>query len=281
MTASTFEGLPVKSVSIENMLNQREAVIERVRRAVADLREAARLAGAAGLGFPRFRIDECRYDMGLIDQEDGAVEGVVRKIVDRGAWQHLMSESGLRSLMDATARAAWDRGIEKGEFPDLTAATVAATFQQLHGARGDMFDRGVIAVFKGLSWDYSTNRPFKFGKRIVMRFVRAEVKPRDGSTGLSLGYVNHDKANQLDDLNRVFAVLDGKPEPDHRGGWFHLLSQARTLRDPEPENEYMRVRCFRNGNGHIQFLRLDLVEKMNAILARHFPGALDYHPLFK
>jgi hypothetical protein len=36
----------------------------------------------------------------------------------------------------------------------------------------------------------------------------------------------------------------------------------------------IKIRCGSNGNGHVQFLRLDLVEQLNKIVAKHHPGAL-------
>ena len=40
------------------------------------------------------------------------------------------------------------------------------------------------------------------------------------------------------------------------------------------ETEYLSIKCFKNTNAHITFKRLDLVEKMNKIIAKHYPGAL-------
>jgi hypothetical protein len=39
------------------------------------------------------------------------------------------------------------------------------------------------------------------------------------------------------------------------------------------EDDLFTIRYFQKGSGHIT-LRLDLVEKMNDIVAKHFPGML-------
>jgi hypothetical protein len=269
----------VKSVSVENMLNQRAAVLDRLEQAFAIIAEAQQLAVAAHVGFPRIEVEcmrnGCRYRYDHGDTKGRADnEATMRKVVDRDAWQYLMSESGMRTFMDAQARKTWDESIEKGEFPELTLGNVEATFRLLRDSRGDLFERGVIACFKSLSWDYKTNRPFAFGKRIVLRFARSQTASKDGGT--SLGYVNMRTADALDDLARVFHVLDGKPEPDHRTSWYSRLNQCNTTADPDAADDYMSVRSFRNGNGHVTFKRPDLVRKMNAILAKHYPGALAY-----
>lgn len=257
----------VQSISITSLANQRTAVIERVRQALDLLCEAQELAKAAHLGFPRLVLDEvyaCRGRpsvTGDYAKRDEAEAAIVRVIDVRG-WSYLLSESGLRTFMDAQAREQWDQQLAEGDVPELTAATIEATFTQLYGARGDMFERGVIQCFRRLSWNYKTNEPFRFGKRIIVKQL------------LSQGYTNHRVTNELDDLVRVFSILDGKPEPDHRQGAYYLVSDAQRARQTGAENAYFSLRWFRNGNGHVMFKRADLVEKMNLILAKHYPNAL-------
>lgn len=271
-----FSGDLVPSISIANLVNQRAAVVERLRAVLELLAEAEQLAGAAHLGFPRLVIDNSYSRRGSVavtsEYADSRkeVEDHLLHTVDAKGWQYLMSETGLRTFMDASTRAAWDEQIHKGDVPELTAANVEATFAQLYGARGEMFERGVVECFRGLSWNYKTNTPCRFGKRIIVNYL------------LSSGFVNHHKADKLDDLMRVMCVLDGQPEPDHRNGMYALISDVcmqRMKRDGvtpnrEAENAYLHVRWFLNGNGHVTFKRPDLVDRMNDILAKHYPNAL-------
>lgn len=257
----------VKSISITNLANQRVAVVERVRSALDLLGQAQQLAKAAHLGFPRLVLDEsygCRGGptvTGEYAKRDEAEAAIVR-IIDIRGWDYLLSESGLRTFMDAKAREQWNSQIAEGDVPELNAANIEATFAQLYGARGDMFERGVLQCFRRLSWNYKTNEPFKFGKRIIVRYL------------LSYGSPNHRVTNELDDLIRVFCILDGKPEPDHRNGAYMLVSDTRQAQLSEAENNYFHLRWFKNGNGHLCFKRPDLVDKMNLILAKHYPNAL-------
>lgn len=270
----------VKSISIENLLAQRDGVLTRVRLAMETLQEAERICNAAGISdalkyssFNRILQGPDRYrDTCLL--EDKSIEQITKRL-DASAWQHLLYESGIRTLMDAKARAEWDEKIMNAQVPELTSINIKETFGQLYNSRDEIFERGVINCFKALSWHYKTNRPFAFGKRLVMRGIRGHVTPtRAGGGGTSLGYVNQRNTDQLDDLSRVFHVMDGKPEPDHRQGWYSLLNQCNKTTDPDPENAYLKIRSFRNGNGHVTFKRPDLVAKMNAILARHYPAML-------
>lgn len=263
---------PVKSVSIENMVRMRAAVLERIVRAAELLDEAARMARAAHVGFPDLKIkNSYRHETPILAPE---APEVVRAEVDRVAWGYLMSESGLRTFMDAEARRKWDEELYKGTVPELTAENIEATFATMHDARGEMFERGVIRCFRRLSWDYRSNNPYRIGKRLVLRHV-VSVRPwRDARhSGVSV-LPNHGSTDELDDLLRVFHVFDGRPEPDHRQGLQSLLWDSIHAGQWSCENEYFAIRWFKNGNGHLMFKRLDLVEKLNGIIAKHFPGAL-------
>lgn len=274
----------VPSISITNLVNQRAALLQRLGQAFDLITEAAEIAAEAKLGMPDLTIGAgygyrntgrriaparlgtdragARFESEAADRAE--LDKMARLGVDGAAWQYLMHESGLRSLMDATAREKWDKAIADGDIPELTEANVRSTFKMLHDSRGEMFERGVIACFKALAWCYKTNLPQKFGKRIVMRYI----------TGAMYG---GRKADELDDLQRVMAVLDGKPEADHRNGVRAALGRCG-IRWGDPrgtcETEYLLIRTFKNGNGHITFKRLDLVDKMNLIIAKHYPGAL-------
>jgi hypothetical protein len=182
----------------------------------------------------------------------------------------------------------------------LNEDNIRATFQHLYNERGDMFERGVENVFRKLSWDYKTNSPCRFGKRIVI--TGATSQPWKGER---YGSINHGHfPNTLDDLLRVMLVLDGKPEPDHAGSAYHLLrsQDAKTHLEKRPRehgngfdmvrvidepglpawpyrnnvalHDMVSLRGFKNGNCHLTFLRPDLVEKLNKIIARRFGNVL-------
>lgn len=279
---SIHAGHIVKSVSIENLLAHRQSMVDRLRQVNATLLEINEIGKASGIfttddsqqrSSHRYgaSLDRMIYGEGsryayrteLIEPE--TIDHAAKRL-DAMAWDMLMHESGLWSLMDAKAREQWGEKIDKQEVPELTAENIRATFESLHDSRGEMFERGVLAAFKGLSWCYKTNLPQKFGKRIHKR-----VK--------YYGSIDSSALAPLEDLQRVFCVLDGKPEEDRRNGIYMRLSGASRadrgyLSRFEHDDEYMSFRVFGNGNAAITFKRPDLVEKMNRIIGKHYPGAL-------
>lgn len=259
----------VPSISITNLLSQRNAVLERLAQAVTLIQEAHEIASAANLGLPLFTVDNRRCDGVDLVNPSNPTEALTRAtaVIDSGAWKHLVSESGLRSLMSAARRKELDEQIHNHKTPPLTREAIAATFASMHANRGAMFDEGVIAVYKRLSWDYRTNLPHKFGCKLIMRCVGAAY-------GLGL---DCRQCDQLDDLVRVFSVLDSLPEPDHRTGVYITLSQQAHEQHQYPQHlahRYFTMKLYKNRNAHIRFTRPDLVDGLNNILARHYPGAL-------
>lgn len=276
-TKGTFGGDIVPSVSITNLVNQREAVLERIERIFDLIHETQAIANSAGVGMPTFDLELGSYNdrlrvNGSVATERDQLAKAAQHIVDATAWQYLMTESGMRSLMDAQARKDWDKSIIEHKFPELTVTNIRATFEALHASRSDIFERGVINCFKSLSWCYRTHNPFRFGKRIIVRYLRHTYRAKDMR---HFGSFNYEACNKLDDLVRVFSILDGKPEPDYRHAVRAKLDETEKTTHCA-DLEYFSIKWFYNGNGHVTFKRLDLVEKLNEIIARHYPGALPH-----
>lgn len=281
--ADAFTTALVPSVSIEALVDKRNAIVERVREAHRLLVEAhqlgdvslkdAYLGTATTLEIRAARLGTDRT-FGYWCEDYGADDGasVIIRRVDAAAWKFLMDESGLKTFMDAAHRDAWFKKISDCDVPELTIENIRATFAQLYAARGDMFEDGVVAMFRELSHDYKTNKFVKLGKRLVV--TRAVSKMRHWLSG-----PEHDFCNKVDDIIRVMSVLDNKPEPDHRNGTWNALNDARWMRDDSDCTEialfgYVSVRGYKNGNAHLTFLRPDLVDGMNRILAKLHPDAL-------
>jgi len=261
----------VPAVSITALLMQRDAIVERLRGAAALLREVEELAERA---FPQARhayasprLEEQHLHCAFPDGLDRVV-----KAVDATGWDHLMSVSGMRTFMDAATRKKWDTSVGEMSVPSLTAENIRETFKGLYSERGAMFEDGVISVFRALSWDYKTNSPCRFGKRIIIPYLVDTWG--SGKSRYTTG-VRYETCHKLDDLLRVMSVLDGKPEPDSRRGASVLLREAEWPKSGAFEfTGLLSVKGYKNGNGHVTFLRADLVDKMNCILAKHYEKVL-------
>lgn len=266
--AGPQQGL-IPSLSIANLLQQREAVMILFQEALETLEQAHALATAARIGFPDLSMARGWRGHGLHMTGEFANRTTLletfQACVDAGGWTTLLQDSGMRSIMSASKRKEVDEQLGAEKVPELTREAIRATFATLHDSRVDMFEQGVIECFRRLSWDYKTNLPQKFGTRIVMTSLT------------SYGSANMRQTDHLDDLLRVFHLCDGKPEADYRTGAYRLIADAMQASAAWPklaENDYLSIRLFKNQNGHVTFKRPDLIQRLNRIIAQHYPHAL-------
>ena len=107
----------VKSVSIENLINQRAAIAERLETASKLLKEANDIARVAGLG----KLDNLLRHVDVFSDE---WLPTMAKGIDASAWKYLMHESGLRTFMDSKARDQWYTIICERKIVSLTTERI-------------------------------------------------------------------------------------------------------------------------------------------------------------
>lgn len=183
-----------------------------------------------------------RHGSWLIEPPESAMKAITRNI-DRSIWRDLMKKSGMIALMDAEAREQWYSSLEKEDIPEITAANILNTFEQLHQNKSDVFERGVINVFKGLSWDYQSNSPCKFGKKIIVEGLISYDR-----WGFHFRYGR--RRDQLADLDRMLHLLDGKPVPENCHDLpARLDAHISTQHSSVFEDEYVEICYFTSRRG--------------------------------
>ncbi|ELI8383680.1 DUF4942 domain-containing protein, partial [Yersinia enterocolitica] len=139
-----------------------------------------------------------------------------------------------------------------------------------HQQKDEVFERGVINLFKGLSWHYKTNSPCRFGKKLIISNL---VSCNQWGFTLNQGY----RRDQLADLERMLYLLDGKAIPDNRGD---VTTRLYALISANPhiakvyEDDYFSIKYFMKGSAHLTFRKPELIDKMNDIVAKHYPQML-------
>lgn len=257
------------STSIERIVTGRNTALVRIESLIHKLDELSILTDSIGGGKANeWGVQQYRYDCWLMEKPETAMKAITRN-VDRSIWKDLMQRSGMLSLMDAQARDEWHNSLEKDDIPPISEANILSTFEQLHHSKGEVFERGVINVFKGLSWNYKTNSPCKFGAKII---VSGLVKYDRWGFGLNWGW----QRDRLADLERMLMLLDGKPIPDNRADVTRRLGDHihENRHSNRYEDEMFAIKYFQKGTAHIMLKRPDLVNQLNDIIAKHYPGML-------
>ena len=258
------------STSIERIVTGRNTALAQIETLIRQLNDVSTLTRSIG---GKSALDwamkqDFRCGCWLMEKREAAMKAITRNL-DRGIWRDLMKKSGMLSLMDAAAREQWYNSLEKDDIPAVSEENILSTFEQLHLNKGEMFERGVINVFKGLSWDFKTNSPCKFGSKII---VTGLVKCDRWGFGLNWGW----QRDRLADLERMLMILDGKPVPDNRADVTRRLGDHihENRHSNRYEDEMFAIKYFQKGTAHITFRRPELLEKMNDILVKYYPSAL-------
>ncbi|EME0770697.1 DUF4942 domain-containing protein [Escherichia coli] len=258
------------STSIERIVTGRNAALAQIEVLMQQLDDVSMLTRSIGgkTALDWAMKQDFRCGCWLMEKPEAAMKAITRNL-DRSIWRDLMKKSGMLSLMDAQAREQWYNSLEKDDIPAVSEKNILSTFEQLHHSKGEVFERGVINVFKGLSWDFKSNNPCKFGKKIIATGL---VKHDRWGFGLNWGW----QRDRLADLERMLMLLDGKPVPDNRADVTRRLSDHihANRHSSRYEDEMFVIKYFQKGTAHIVFKRPELVDKLNDIIARHYPGAL-------
>jgi hypothetical protein len=241
----------IPSISVPGLLAERQARIDAAHALFADPHQFA---------FANFLTGERS-----IDKEWSLARYLQHE--ERRCWKTFIQASGLWDLFPRSKREEWMKVLRMGDYayrhledecPQFTQDAAMATFQAYAEQKGELRKEALLSLFERRSWDHATNQPALFGEKLIyQRFAHAAKG--DDWCHISIHWCSH---HFLDDLLREMYRFDGKPEPV--GRWDQH----------ENANGYFHVQTFKNGNAHIHLERTDLVDRMNAEIARHFPGAL-------
>ncbi|EPA9502819.1 DUF4942 domain-containing protein, partial [Escherichia coli] len=157
------------STSIRHILAVRKSSLLQIDTLIRQLAEISAMTESIGgkTALDWAMKQDFRCGCWLMEKPETAMKAITHNL-DRELWRDLMQRSGMLSLMDAQARDTWYRSLEYDNFPEISEANILSTFEQLHQNKDEVFERGVINVFRGLSWNYKTNCPCKFSSKIIV-----------------------------------------------------------------------------------------------------------------
>lgn len=234
----------------------RTRALDLLGRAFDCLEDAYRAAKQAAPHETLYLFDEdVKRDM-IGSDRAGFLEKCRRRI-DSSVWSHLLKHMELEKLMDKTAREDFAKQLRENP-PEATADNCFATMKTLVEDSGTIWRRGIAVAFSGLDRRFRSHDGFKVGARIVLSYAFRDFGGWARETDVTIR-----------DVERVFLLLDGKPHPEWSAS-FAAKINAHRARPFELEDDYFRIRCFKNGNAHLWFKRPDLVRQVNLLLAEWY-----------
>jgi hypothetical protein len=181
--------------------------------------------------------------------------------VRRQCWRTLVERLELRRFMSIAKWTELEKQIKDGTPPEINGENVAAMAAQYQGQMQAMLEEAVEEVFDWLrpqTGRYKTNSKLEIGSRVILSWV---VEAGFGREPFRTQY--HREPN-LSALENVFSALDGRGSVT-KGHYSELSTAIKASSDGTGETRYFRFRCCKNRNLHLEFKRLDLLARFNAI----------------
>lgn len=175
-------------------------------------------------------------------------------------WELLINRLGVKNLMSIKRREEFEKQLEKGDVPEVTEANILGMIMGLADRAAEFATEAAketLALLTPASGRYKTNSGFKVGRRVILPYY---VERCWDGTSYRVNYYRDANVTAIDG---TFHVLDEKGLiANRRSPLFTAIAECKEGRG---ETDYFSFRCFRNGNLHIQFKRLDLVKKLNGL----------------
>ncbi len=176
------------------------------------------------------------------------------KLAEECVWRSLIEQTGIVTLMDSATRRKMDHDLSTQPL-ELTKANILHVLQDLYQRKDTILANSLLNVFRSLTRRYKSNDKLKLTDKRIIIYIGEGFSRSTSYT------------DQLTDLDRIFHFLDGKQMTTERAKT--LGYQACYGDEDELENDYFRIRMFKNGNAHIYFKRKDLVDQCNRLIAYH------------
>lgn len=239
------------------------ALVAAYQQSERDLRESCRLVGEAEERMELVFGSSDSFTYTVRGRHNRSIELDADAMVEnlkRDTWRALVNRLEVRRLLSVTRAKELDQRLEHDDLPDITEAAIAEFVGFYHDHAPDMLKEAVAEVFAFLRpWrqTFKTNSKFEIGPRVILEgWVES---------GFSSGFqINYYREAEFRALDNVFSVLDGRGmiAKSYRGP---LADAIGAEKSGVGKTDYFAFKCFKKRTLHLQFLRLDLLARLNQI----------------
>lgn len=190
-----------------------------------------------------------------------SIKAATREIDERW-WRYTFRHTGLARLMDAQATREFEHSLEK-ETPEFSVENIQNMALSLYQDKDALFLRGIYNVFRHLDSSYRTNdrQRFEVERKCVIRGLFDTWYSYSGKF-----HISHYKRAWLNDVHRCLCVLADLPYQEYS---LESEIQAGMKESSTFENDLIKLRGFKNGNGHLWILDDDVLLRINKCIAEY------------
>lgn len=193
-------------------------------------------------------------------------EEVVKEI-DRSYWREAFRYTGLARLLDAQATQEFENSLRDNP-PTFSVENVQNMALELFQKRDELRLRGVYNLFRRISDHYRTNEKhaFEVKRKIILEFVFDQWWTAQGTFTLC-----HRQRAMFNDLDRSICQLMDLPYQE-----YSLESEVQRQFKEQGffENDLLKLKGFKNGNGHLWIKDETLLKRINQSIAEYVGPAI-------
>jgi len=178
------------------------------------------------------------------------------------AWSFLLERSGVFEFCSIKQRDEINKQMEdEKNLPEFTLENIQAWFESYAVNIDKLFEDSVKEVAHWLypcrtEQEYKTN-----GKELIGRKVIKTCMFEQGwNSSINLRYSSEKYIQALDN---IFFLMEGKGVAKYPGNLLTAIKAASQDHKKKCETEYFRVKWYKKGTMHLEFKRLDILEKVN------------------
>lgn len=182
--------------------------------------------------------------------------------IKNNAWRFIANKIQIRTLLSIKRISELDEQLDMKNaksLPDVTEENIFSFINGTLGRASDLVEESLQEVFNIFRphkdyHPFKTNDKFEIGRKV---FLNGYI---DTQYSVTLNYYHQKDLNALD---KLFHLLDGKPAPQYPKGICTKISEAIREKKWKTETDYFKMEWFKKGSLHIEFKRLDLVAEIN------------------
>jgi len=191
----------------------------------------------------------------------------------QNSWHEILDRSGAKQWMTTKQREAVTDKLYNTpkELPEITVVGLRGWLQDLVIASPDMLRDLCKEAFdlltpqkRGWGNNYKSNedkREIPRSGRVVLRWMC------DNCQGMTTPRLSYRTGEKLHVLDRVFALLSGRPGPEQDASAYGLCATASQAGETEAVTYWGRLKMHKNGNLHIWLTDTALTRKLAEVAA--------------
>jgi len=255
-------------------LATRKTVVELVREwnlAMHELKTGLEAIERAQEHLKAFDTSGSSYDLqAFTHNEHGLDFDRKQKRMKAAAWRYLVDRIELKKLASVARAKEIDKQLyEKPDtLPEISVDNIFGWLESMDTQAKQFLKEAVVEVYNNLrpsTWNrHKTNSAFRIGKKVILCH-----RVRSCYSGNGKFAVQYHFQDELRALDNVFHMLAGEGLSVYRNG--DLTTAIEGATGGVGETDFFKFKCYGNGNLHLEFKRMDLVQQLNSIGGNGLP----------